>query len=84
MSSRFLWHILRPTDAHIVSTLAPVTYMFYRSLPDKVLNAGDLSRFALNNRGGSINHFFDWHCRYPAGTAILIDNAIPDSERPPT
>ncbi|MEH2179220.1 NHLP bacteriocin export ABC transporter permease/ATPase subunit [Nostoc sp.] len=75
-------------DARIASTLAPVAYMFYRSLPDKVLNAGDLFRFALKNRGRDLLIVFLTGIAAtllgmltPHATAILIDNAIPDSDR---
>ncbi|MBH8553851.1 NHLP bacteriocin export ABC transporter permease/ATPase subunit [Nostocaceae cyanobacterium CENA357] len=77
-----------PVDALIASTLAPVAYMFYRSLPDKVLNASDLFRFALKNRGRDILIVFLTGIAAtllgmltPHATAILIDNAIPDSDR---
>ncbi|MBW4458208.1 MAG: NHLP bacteriocin export ABC transporter permease/ATPase subunit, partial [Nostoc indistinguendum CM1-VF10] len=77
-----------PVDALIASTLAPVAYMFYRSLPDKVLKAGDLFRFALKNRGRDILIVFLTGIAAtllgmltPHATAILIDNAIPDSDR---
>ncbi|MBC6430131.1 NHLP bacteriocin export ABC transporter permease/ATPase subunit [Nostoc sp. HG1] len=75
-------------DAEIASTLAPVAYMFYRSLPDKILNARDLFRFALKNRGRDILIIFFTGIAAtllgmltPHATAILIDNAIPDSDR---
>jgi len=75
-------------DAEIASTLAPVAYMFYRSLPDKVLNASDLFRFALKNRGRDILIVFLTGIAAtllgmltPHATAILVDNAIPDSDR---
>ena len=75
-------------DALIASTLAPVAYMFYRSLPDKVLKAGDLFRFALKNCGRDILIIFLTGIAAtllgmltPYATAILIDNAIPDSDR---
>ncbi|WP_373530007.1 NHLP bacteriocin export ABC transporter permease/ATPase subunit [Nostoc sp.] len=77
-----------PVDALIASTLAPVAYMFYRSLPDKILNASDLFRFALKNRGRDILIVFLTGIAAtllgmltPHATAILIDNAIPDSDR---
>lgn len=77
-----------PVDARNALTLAPVAYMFYRSLPDKVLNAGDLFRFALKNRGRDLLVIFLTGIAAtllgmltPHATAILIDNAIPDSNR---
>lgn len=75
-------------DARNASTLAPVAYMFYRSLPDKVLSAGDLFRFALKNCGRDLLVIFFTGIAAtllgmitPHATAILIDNAIPDSNR---
>ncbi|MDZ7952376.1 NHLP bacteriocin export ABC transporter permease/ATPase subunit [Nostoc sp. DedQUE09] len=77
-----------PVDAEIASTLAPVAYMFYRSLPDKVLKANDLFRFAVKNRGRDILIVFLTGIAATLlgmltlhATAILIDNAIPDSDR---
>jgi hypothetical protein len=58
-----------PVDAHRASTLAPVAYMFYRSLPDKALKAVDIFRFALKGRGGLACHFIDWHCCHTTGDA---------------
>ncbi len=75
-------------DARSASTLDPCAYMFYRSLPDKVLNALDLFRFALKNRGRDLLVIFLTGIAAtllgmltPHATAILIDNAIPDSDR---
>jgi ATP-binding cassette subfamily C protein len=75
-------------DARNAWTLAPVAYMFYRSLPDKVLNAGDLFRFALKNCGRDLLVIFLTGIAAtllgmltPHATAIMIDNAIPDSNR---
>lgn len=77
-----------PVDARSTEALAPVAYMLYRSLPDKALKALDLFRFALKGQMrdlvivlltgiatalvGMLN---------PQATAIVIDNAIPDSDR---
>lgn len=75
-------------DARNASTLNPCAYMFYRSLPDKALNALDLFRFALKNRGRDLLVIFLTGIAAtllgmltPHATAILIDNAIPDSDR---
>lgn len=77
-----------PLDARSASTLAPVAYMFYRSLPDKVLKAVDLFRFALKGRGRDLLVILLTGIAAtllgmltPQATAILIDNAIPDSDR---
>ena len=77
-----------PLDARSASTLAPVAYMFYRSLPDKVLKAVDLFRFALKGRGRDLLVILLTGIAAtllgmltPQATAILIDNAIRDSDR---
>jgi len=77
-----------PVDADKASTLAPVAYMFYRSLPDKVLKAVDLIRFALKGRAQDLLVIVLTGIAAtllgmltPQATAILIDNAIPDSDR---
>lgn len=75
-------------DSRNSETLAPVAYVFYRSLPDKVLKAGDLFRFALKGRGRDLQVILLTgiaatllEMLTPHATAILIDNAIPNSER---
>jgi NHLM bacteriocin system ABC transporter ATP-binding protein len=75
-------------NAQNVSNLSPVAYMFYRSLPDKALNVIDVLRFALSGR---IKDLFVITLTgiaatllgmlTPYATGILIDNAIPDSDR---
>jgi ATP-binding cassette subfamily C protein len=77
-----------PVDADKASTLAPVAYMFYRPLPDKVLKAVDLIRFALKGRAQDLLVIVLTGIAAtllgmltPQATAILIDNAIPDSDR---
>ncbi len=77
-----------PVDADTASTLAPVAYMFYRPLPDKVLKAVDLIRFALKGRAQDLLVIVLTGIAAtllgmltPQATAILIDNAIPDSDR---
>ncbi len=77
-----------PVDAHLAATLAPVAYMFYRSLPDKALKAVELLQFALMNRGKDLVVIVLTGIAVtllgmltPYATAILIDNAIPDSDR---
>jgi ATP-binding cassette subfamily C protein len=77
-----------PVDARSASTLNPSAYMFYRSLPDKVLKAVDIFRFALKGRGRELLIIFLTGIAAtllgmltPHATAILIDNAIPDSDR---
>ncbi len=77
-----------PVDESIASTLIPIAYMFYRSLPDKVLKAVDVLRFALWGLWGNLLVIFLTGIAAtllgmltPQATAILIDNAIPDSDR---
>ena len=77
-----------PVDARSASTLNPCAYMFYWSLPDKVLKAVDIFRFALKGRGRELLVIFLTGIAAtllgmltPHATAILIDNAIPDSDR---
>lgn len=77
-----------PVDARNALTLAPVAYMFYRSLPDKALKALDLVRFALKGRVRDLLIILLTGIAAtllgmltPQATAILIDNAIPDSDR---
>lgn len=77
-----------PVDADIAATVVPVAYMFYRSFPDKALSVFDVVKFALVGRrkdlviilfGGVVVTFLGM--LIPQATAILIDNAIPDSDR---
>jgi ATP-binding cassette subfamily C protein len=77
-----------PVDARRAETLAPVAYLFYRSLPDKTLKAVELLQFALKNRGKDLVVIVLTGIAVtllgmltPYATAILIDNAIPDSDR---
>ncbi len=75
-------------DERIAATLAPVAYMFYRSLPDKALKALELLQFALKGRGKELLVILVTGIAVtllgmltPQATAILMDNAIPDSDR---
>lgn len=77
-----------PVNERKAATLAPIAYMFYRSLPNKALKAVDLFRFALKNRGKDLLVVLLTGIAAtllgmltPQATAILIDNAIPDSDR---
>ena len=75
-------------NAEDAASLSPVAYMFYRSLPDKALNVIDVLKFALSGR---VKDLFIIALTgiaatllgmlTPYATAILIDNAIPDSDR---
>ncbi|MHC5855488.1 NHLP bacteriocin export ABC transporter permease/ATPase subunit [Nostoc sp.] len=77
-----------PINAEIAASVVPVAYMFYRSFPDKALSVFDVVKFALSGRrkdlliilfaGVSVTLL---GMLVPQATAILIDNAIPDSDR---
>ncbi|WP_019503872.1 NHLP bacteriocin export ABC transporter permease/ATPase subunit [Pleurocapsa sp. PCC 7319] len=69
-------------------TLNPMAYIFYRSLPDKALNVIDVLRFALSGRVKDLIVIILTGIAAtllgmltPHATRILIDNAIPDSDR---
>ncbi|MFS0519410.1 NHLP bacteriocin export ABC transporter permease/ATPase subunit [Nostoc sp. UIC 10607] len=75
-------------DERIAATLVPVAYMFYRSLPDKVLQAVDILRFTLKGRKQDLLVILFTGIAVtllgmltPYATSIIIDNAIPDSDR---
>jgi ATP-binding cassette subfamily C protein len=77
-----------PVNARNAATLAPSAYMFYRSLPDKALNSLQLAQFALKGRGRELLVILLTGIAVallgmltPQATAILIDHAIPDSDR---
>lgn len=74
--------------AEDAATLSPVAYMFYRSLPDKALNALDVLKFAFSGRFKDLVVIVLTGIAAtllgmltPYATGILIDNAIPDSDR---
>ncbi|MBC1223607.1 NHLP bacteriocin export ABC transporter permease/ATPase subunit [Nostoc sp. UCD121] len=75
-------------DEQIAATLAPVAYMFYRSLPDKALQAIDIFKFTLQGHSQSLLAIVFSGIAVtllgmitPYATSIIIDNAIPDSDR---
>ena len=75
-------------NAEDAASLNPVAYMFYRSLPDKALNVVDVLKFALSGRVKDIFAIALTGIAAtllgmltPYATGILIDNAIPDSDR---
>lgn len=75
-------------DERIAATLAPVAYMFYRSLPDKALQAIDILQFTLKGHRRDLLLILFTGIAVtllgmvtPQATAIIIDNAIPDSDR---
>lgn len=72
----------------VAATLAPVAYMFYRSLPDKALRAIDIVKFTLRGHGWDLLQILFTGIFItllgmitPYATSIIIDNAIPDSDR---
>lgn len=77
-----------PVDARVDASLSPEAVMFYRPLPDQMLKATDLIAFASKGR------FWDFvtvivlgvlgsllGMVVPQATGILVDSAIPDSDR---
>lgn len=79
---------LIPVNKKIADTLSYQAHMLYRSLPDKVIKVWDLIKFALTGRGKDINIIIMTGIAVtllgmliPQATAIIIDNAIPDSNR---
>lgn len=81
-------HTRLRVDEHIAATLAPVAYMFYRPLPDKALQAVDIVRFSLKGHRQDLLVILFTGIAItvlgmltPYATSIIIDNAIPDSDR---
>jgi NHLM bacteriocin system ABC transporter ATP-binding protein len=77
-----------PVDERIAAKVAPVAYMFYRSLPDKALQAFDLLQFAFKGREKDLIVIIFTGILVtllgmlaPQATAIIMDSAIPDSDR---
>ncbi|MBR8838069.1 MAG: NHLP bacteriocin export ABC transporter permease/ATPase subunit [Stigonema ocellatum SAG 48.90 = DSM 106950] len=75
-------------NATIAASLTTVAYTFYRSLPNKVLNVVDVLWFALSGRGKDLLVILFTGIAVtllgmltPYATAILVDHAIPDSDR---
>ncbi|MDX2239974.1 MAG: NHLP bacteriocin export ABC transporter permease/ATPase subunit [Leptolyngbyaceae cyanobacterium bins.302] len=77
-----------PLNRSVRASLSPVAYMFYRPLPERAIQVFDVLQFGLK---GSVH---DWSVvlwtgigvvllsmLLPLGTAILIDQAIPDADR---
>ncbi|UKO96705.1 NHLP bacteriocin export ABC transporter permease/ATPase subunit [Nostoc sp. UHCC 0870] len=75
-------------DEGVATKVAPVAYMFYRPLPDRVLGALSLLQFTLKGRARDILTIVFTGIAVtllgmltPQATAIMMDNAIPDSDR---
>ncbi|QFS52022.1 NHLP bacteriocin export ABC transporter permease/ATPase subunit [Nostoc sphaeroides] len=81
-------HTRVKVDERIAATLVPVAYVFYRSLPDKALQAVDILRFTLKGRRQDLLVILFTGIAVtilgmitPYATAIIVDNAIPDSDK---
>jgi NHLM bacteriocin system ABC transporter ATP-binding protein len=81
-------HTRTRVDERIAARLAPVAYVFYRSLPDQALGALTLLQFTLKGRARDILAIIFTGIAVtllgmltPQATAIIMDNAIPDSDR---
>jgi NHLM bacteriocin system ABC transporter ATP-binding protein len=75
-------------NEQVAETLSPVAYVFYRSFPDQVLNTYNVILFALKGRRLDILVTLLTGIAVtllgmitPQATAIIMDNAIPDSDR---
>ncbi len=75
-------------NKQIADTLAPVAYMLYRSLPNQVLKAIDIFRFALQGHTKDLLLIVftgviitALGMLTPSVTGMIMDNAIPDSDR---
>ena len=75
-------------DDRVAAAISSKAYMFYRSLPDKALQVFDITRFALFGRQKDLLLIVAMGIATtllgmltPFTTSILIDNAIPDSDR---
>lgn len=77
-----------PVDAGVAATVAPEAYMFYRPLPAKIGSALAIFKFGVKGYAkdllfviitGVVATLLGMVT--PQATSILIDNAIPDSDR---
>jgi ATP-binding cassette subfamily C protein len=75
-------------DAAIAATLDPVAYVFYQPLPNGVLKAIDLLKFALKGRRQDVISILLTGVAttllgmlIPQATALLIDTAIPTGDQ---
>jgi NHLM bacteriocin system ABC transporter ATP-binding protein len=81
-------HTRSSLDLHTAETLAPIAYTFYCPLPDKVLSFIEVIYFSLKGRSRDFSIVLLTGIAaallgmlIPQATAILIDNAIPDSDK---
>jgi NHLM bacteriocin system ABC transporter ATP-binding protein len=73
-----------PVDQAVAQTIDPVAFVFYRPLPDGLLNAISLLKFTLQGRTSDVIAILLTGVAatllgmlVPQATAVLIDNAIP-------
>lgn len=71
----------------IAATLAPFAYMFYRSLPDRIITAWDLIAFSLKGQQDNIRMILVTGITVtflgmltPGATAVIIDKVIPNRD----
>lgn len=81
-------HARIPVDARVDASLSPEAVMFYRPLPDNVHKALDLISFAARGRFWDLATILVMGILgsllgmvVPQATGILVDAAIPDSDR---
>jgi len=79
---------LQIVNEHLAATISPAASMFYRSLPDRAMQAIDVLKFALQGRQPDILAIIFTAVLVallglvtPHATLIIMDSAIPDSDR---
>jgi NHLM bacteriocin system ABC transporter ATP-binding protein len=79
---------IKPMTASLATTISPVAYMLYRSLPDRAMQAIDILKFSLQGRQGDILAIIFTGILVallglvvPQATLIMMDSAIPDRDR---
>ncbi|WP_089094052.1 NHLP bacteriocin export ABC transporter permease/ATPase subunit [Nodularia sp. NIES-3585] len=77
-----------PVDAQVIANIKPFAYVFYRPLPQIVTNAIDIFRFGIKGYEKDVAGIFILGILAsllgmvtPQATAILVNDAIPDSDR---
>jgi NHLM bacteriocin system ABC transporter ATP-binding protein len=80
--------VVKPINESLAATISPVAYMLYRSLPDRAMRAIDILKFSLQGRQGDIIAIALTGILVallglviPHATLIIMDSAIPDSDR---
>jgi NHLM bacteriocin system ABC transporter ATP-binding protein len=79
---------VQPVNESLAAAVSPVAYMLYRSLPDRAMGAIDILKFSLQGRQGDLLAIAVTGILVallglvtPQATLIIMDNAIPDSDR---